>query len=818
MMAGGSVYTWGGGKCQLGHGGKGNPSAYSSGLQAQRLLRDLQGMSADELMANLMAVEPKKARAVQKNLYSLSAQDKKKMLTTVLRKALERQQGRMRTHDVSLPTGIKFPAGKSSRSCVRAIAVGWNFTVALNQAGSVYCWGIGASGQLGNGLTENSDKPVAVRFGTFEVSSSQGGAAASKVAASGASTQLVVHKGVPGSNRNKTGKIVSIETGARHAAAVSNTGRLYMWGDNSCGQLGLGDKTSRSCAVMLPEFTREMKGRVTSVACGWRHTMAIAGQSILYVWGHTMGYDFKGHDDMVDDETQSESWVPKRLFVSEIPGRFPVRVATSFAQNMSVSTLTIRQDGTETALGLKRKVKFSKEGKSLERDLAMRLIEDSAHANDAEVQYRRGKPASSPAMSSRSSSTPMSPQAQALRSIPQQDIERMGRQQLQSLVEMLKNEDAQAPRSPMACDTDTTDALYMKSTASARAHWKRQQASMASNSRRTSPGGGTVKEAAQERGWVQGGHTVPLSDERVDSTIPMDERHKHARAVRAGQNARDRWWKGKETQKESNAARRRRLMDAAAAAPAAAATSASDAALAVEDSKTASGALQEQDIGDFFAQGLLLPRTGAVANTRDKTARPLDLFKKYKASGAMVAETKVQPKVVNVAKKAQYYGRTPAVIRQVRSNIETTIKAGYADVDEPEVLLSNQRNMGSAHSENFYKQRLQQTEQTEHLSALQSSRQQSTWEEGDALRAQERADEIAAMRRAVEKRKAQEEQRRRLLEEQQSIRKHMAAVRETNRLAQMQSQKKEHDVQSSMDKIKNAVSMQTELDWDAGLY
>ena len=36
-----------------------------------------------------------------------------------------------------------------------------------------------------------------------------------------------------------------VSAGARHVAALTRKGQLYMWGDNSFGQLGCGDKIDR---------------------------------------------------------------------------------------------------------------------------------------------------------------------------------------------------------------------------------------------------------------------------------------------------------------------------------------------------------------------------------------------------------------------------------------------------------------------------------------------------------------------------------------------------------------------------------------------
>ena len=85
-----------------------------------------------------------------------------------------------------------------------------------------------------------------------------------------------------------------------------------MWGDNSFGQLGSGDKIDRmsgddAVQIVLPE------GPIKTMSCGWRHTLALTRSGELYVWGHTLGYGFQGKGDMVEDETQEEHTSPVRV-------------------------------------------------------------------------------------------------------------------------------------------------------------------------------------------------------------------------------------------------------------------------------------------------------------------------------------------------------------------------------------------------------------------------------------------------------------------------------------------------------------------------
>ena len=93
----------------------------------------------------------------------------------------------------------------------KAISAGTNFTLALKNDGTVWAWGYGGHGQLGNNTTTDSSTPV----------------------------QVVGPNGVG----YLTG-ITSISAGANHALARKNDGTVWAWGLNGDGQLGNGTNSS----------------------------------------------------------------------------------------------------------------------------------------------------------------------------------------------------------------------------------------------------------------------------------------------------------------------------------------------------------------------------------------------------------------------------------------------------------------------------------------------------------------------------------------------------------------------------------------------
>lgn len=70
----------------------------------------------------------------------------------------------------------------------------------------------------------------------------------------------------------------------KHSAAIDSTGKLYMWGDNSSGQLGIGNSTITAIA----DPTLINSDSWSNVACGAYHTAAIRSDGSLWIWGDNL--------------------------------------------------------------------------------------------------------------------------------------------------------------------------------------------------------------------------------------------------------------------------------------------------------------------------------------------------------------------------------------------------------------------------------------------------------------------------------------------------------------------------------------------------
>ncbi len=140
------------------------------------------------------------------------------------------------------------------------IAAGGDTTCALTATGGVKCWGNGTNGQLGDGGCcgwdwYSSDLPRDV---------------------------VDLDSGV-----------TALSTSATHTCAVTTTGGLKCWGDNTYGQLGA--TTTGTCGAFkyehypcstTPVDVDSFASGVTAVSTGYGYTCAVTTAGGLKCWGH----------------------------------------------------------------------------------------------------------------------------------------------------------------------------------------------------------------------------------------------------------------------------------------------------------------------------------------------------------------------------------------------------------------------------------------------------------------------------------------------------------------------------------------------------
>ena len=128
--------------------------------------------------------------------------------------------------------------------------------LAIDDSGKVYAWGDNSKGQLGNGLTDNKSLPICI-------SDLQNNALNGK-------------------------KIEKIFLSDANAFALDNNGKLYSWGGgNFSGQLGNGSSVSSKTPMCISDMDgSELKGKkIVNVILNYYVSIALDENGKVYVWG-----------------------------------------------------------------------------------------------------------------------------------------------------------------------------------------------------------------------------------------------------------------------------------------------------------------------------------------------------------------------------------------------------------------------------------------------------------------------------------------------------------------------------------------------------
>jgi len=201
------------------------------------------------------------------------------------------QLGNGSTSDSALPVTVTNLSGG-----VATIAAGNSYSCALTMSGSVQCWGLNQNGQLGNGSTSSSSTPVAVTNLSNVAAITAGEAHTCALMTSGGvqcwgsngNGQLgngsTTDSSTPVAVTNLTGNVVAIVAGGYHTCALTSTGVVQCWGQNSQGQLGNGSTTDSSSPVTVTN----LPSGVTAIVAGYRHTCALVGAGGVLCWGYNI--------------------------------------------------------------------------------------------------------------------------------------------------------------------------------------------------------------------------------------------------------------------------------------------------------------------------------------------------------------------------------------------------------------------------------------------------------------------------------------------------------------------------------------------------
>ncbi|XWS56618.1 hypothetical protein CRYUN_Cryun09bG0101800 [Craigia yunnanensis] len=193
---------------------------------------------------------------------------------------------------IALSRGSLSSEGQSFRvpgSYVKEIACGGRHSAVITDAGAVLTFGWGLYGQCGQGSTDDELSPTCVSsllgiriesvaaglWHTVCVSADGdvyafGGNQFGQLGTGGDQAETLPRLLDAPSLENTHVKVVSC--GARHSAVITEDGKVFCWGWNKYGQLGLGDVIDRN---IPSEVIIEGCGP-KNIACGWWHTLLLA--------------------------------------------------------------------------------------------------------------------------------------------------------------------------------------------------------------------------------------------------------------------------------------------------------------------------------------------------------------------------------------------------------------------------------------------------------------------------------------------------------------------------------------------------------------
>lgn len=174
------------------------------------------------------------------------------------------------------------------------LAPGLYHSVAQRPDGSVWAWGQGSSGQLGNNSTAQSLVPVPVSGLANNLAVSAGGYHSLALRADGTVVAWGLNNAYQLGDNTTTnrsapvavltpwgplGGVSGISAGGSHALALRTDGSVWSWGINGVGQLG----GSGDGHVARP--VPNLSSGVVAVSAGWNSSAALKSDGTVWTWG-----------------------------------------------------------------------------------------------------------------------------------------------------------------------------------------------------------------------------------------------------------------------------------------------------------------------------------------------------------------------------------------------------------------------------------------------------------------------------------------------------------------------------------------------------
>ena len=198
-------------------------------------------------------------------------------------------------HKVFIPKMLNFGIHIVEISC------GFEHSLLRSIKGELYSVGNNKKGQLGIGIKiKNRTAPVMVNF------------------------------------EDENEKILLASTQGYHNIAYTEFGNIFVWGDNSSGQLGTGDLEMRDLPEAITErLILEPDHSIITISCGREHSVVVLNTLICISWGSNEFYQLG-----IDVETNENILTPTETMIQNIKGVAAGYEHTLFLENDGILFVT----------------------------------------------------------------------------------------------------------------------------------------------------------------------------------------------------------------------------------------------------------------------------------------------------------------------------------------------------------------------------------------------------------------------------------------------------------------------------------------------
>ena len=180
--------------------------------------------------------------------------------------------------------GIEYQTSESSLPMID-VEAGYTHTCGIKTDGSMYCWGSNSYGKLGDGSQSGKLSPTLVRYSDPSI------------------------------------EVVKMGLGEYNTCAITSSGRVFCWGFNNYGQLGVGSKTTPSFSVNPTEVRTPWTSDAVDLSLGHNFACALMAEGTVWCWGDN-SFEQLGNPSV---STQSSVPVPVNLPA----GRFATSIKSS---------------------------------------------------------------------------------------------------------------------------------------------------------------------------------------------------------------------------------------------------------------------------------------------------------------------------------------------------------------------------------------------------------------------------------------------------------------------------------------------------------